>query len=493
MKDIIIPPLKDGERWIPRAEGVKEYSQPIDGVVRTWREYIPTTYDGQNSYPVVIVVHGGCNTRGYDFHVCDREIPWAYTAEKESIIAIFAQSLTPEHSWNLWNTYTEEDGMKNDIFYLDSLLDIVCKKYNVDESRIYLFGHSAGDVMATYYLMNSGARFAAAATICGASEPAEFCDPEGQILYGTERAKPVLLYHGSEDCMMPIGPFHLFEKGKTVDGMADLLKKSDGKITPEIRRRKLCNHELPNLMLWQTCNNAEPIPVLDAYQNYNIVFYPGKETTVQLFVQGGEHTPPMDLPKHIWQRFFSAYRLYNGKPTVAKAQCPWVFDVKFAAFASGADKAYIKNSIVSLQYPCIIKGNEAWLAVTDFQNVFSDYLVELIFQGKGIKIHKEDSILQMSSGVAGGVFNGDVVCVTAPVYKDNELWLPVGSILKKFDKINYTSNNDVLIAGKNVEQLSFDFAFYIRQLLGTEKPTDLAKVLKEQKYLRDNNPPMPNP
>ena len=493
MKDIIIPPLQNGERWMPRADGVIEYCQTIDGVERTWREYIPSTYDSQKAYPVVMVVHGGCNTRGYDFHVCDREIPWAYTAEKEGIIAVFAQSLTPEHSWNLWNSYTEEDGMKNDIYYLDCLLDIVCEKYNVDESRIYLFGHSAGDVMATYYLMNSGDRFAAAATICGASEPAEFCDSEGRILYAKDRAKPVLLYHGSEDCMMPIGPFHLFEKGKTVDGMFDLLQLSGGKITPEIRQRKLCNHELPNLMLWQTCNNAEPIPVLDAYKNYNIVVYRGEETTVQLFVQDGEHTPPMDLPKHIWQRFFTAYRLCDGKPTVVKAVYPWSFDPRFVAFAAGADKAYLGESILPLHNPCIINGDDAWLSVSDFKNIFPEFVLESIFHGKGIILHKDNAVLQLSCGVAGGVFNGDIVCVSAPFYEGNELWLPVGNTLRLFERISFTCRDNVFIAGANVEKLTFDFAFFIRQLLGTEKPTDLRSVLKEQKFLRNNNPPMPKP
>ena len=58
----------EGREMFDSPEGIRECSAQIDGALRTWKEYIPESYDGSRPFPVVLTLHGGSSKKGKDNH-----------------------------------------------------------------------------------------------------------------------------------------------------------------------------------------------------------------------------------------------------------------------------------------------------------------------------------------------------------------------------------------------------------------------------------------
>jgi polyhydroxybutyrate depolymerase len=73
--------------------------------------------------------------------------------------------------WNASNACCDfaKSGV-NDVDYIDSLIDEISDSYNLDKSRIYLFGHSNGHFMSYTYLCTSKNKVAAIAGLAGSMD-----------------------------------------------------------------------------------------------------------------------------------------------------------------------------------------------------------------------------------------------------------------------------------------------------------------------------------
>ena len=154
-----------------------EYSQMIGGWLRTWKEYVPSCYDGSRPVPLVLSVHGAAH------HHADRNTAWQLVAERENFIVVYPHCLIEGIKFNSWNDYGPDDRMPDDVAYFDRLIDIICEKYNIDTQRIYIQGQSVGDTMASTYVFERGERIAAAALLSGPQGTARFVSAEtGEII-----------------------------------------------------------------------------------------------------------------------------------------------------------------------------------------------------------------------------------------------------------------------------------------------------------------------
>jgi predicted esterase len=133
------------------------YRSAIDDTDQPYRLYVPTAYDGQKPFPLVIAMHGtGGNENGLfeDKRLPPNEVK--RVAEKHSVLMVCP----------LGRGTTEYRGIgENDIF---CVLADMQKRYRIDPDRIYVTGQSMGGTGAAYLALHHPDLFAASAPLAAA-------------------------------------------------------------------------------------------------------------------------------------------------------------------------------------------------------------------------------------------------------------------------------------------------------------------------------------
>lgn len=177
--------MEDGGRVefvVDKTTGFTFHEEEINGETRRWITYVPSSYDGSKSVPVVMSIHGYTASAASMVE----ESRWHEIAEKEGFIVVYPQGMVrdlpmmgnvPCAMW-LGGAFTmlagEMDPM-TDAVVLNTILDKTEAAYNVDKSRVYCTGHSNGSMMTFTLAANGASRFAAVAPI-GAFSTLEITD-----------------------------------------------------------------------------------------------------------------------------------------------------------------------------------------------------------------------------------------------------------------------------------------------------------------------------
>jgi len=153
--------------------------------------FLPSPDDSKESTGILINLHG---------YSGDSISQTNYTFLKESALAAGLAYVAPDglrdasgnRYWNASNACCDfaKSGV-NDVEYIDGLIDEISNGYNLDKSRIYLFGHSNGHFMSYEYLCTSKYQVAAIAGLAGSMD----LDP-GQC---AGKSAHVLHIHGDAD------------------------------------------------------------------------------------------------------------------------------------------------------------------------------------------------------------------------------------------------------------------------------------------------------
>lgn len=138
----------------------------VEGRTREWVEVLPSDYDSNQSYPVVLALHGS-NNDGPQMYELTR---LAEVAEARKFIVLFPTGSRTESAYDLWDYKFETDDSngRQDIEYLLALLDYYKDNYAVEASRIYVTGFSNGGSMTNALAMRHAELFAAAMPYSGA-------------------------------------------------------------------------------------------------------------------------------------------------------------------------------------------------------------------------------------------------------------------------------------------------------------------------------------
>ncbi len=160
--------------------------------------YLPQEYDQQESWPLVLFLHGA-GERGDNLDLVKRHGPPKLIEAGQHFPFLVVSPQCPKNRW--WESYE-----------LVALLDEVVEKYNVDEDRVYLTGLSMGGFGSWSLAAYRPERFAAVAPICGGGEP---------FLTRFLRDLPVWVFHGAKDFVIPID---------RSQEMVDALKKRKGNV-----------------------------------------------------------------------------------------------------------------------------------------------------------------------------------------------------------------------------------------------------------------------
>jgi predicted peptidase len=145
--------------------------------------YLPEDYEQQESWPLVLFLHGA-GERGDDLEKVKVHGPPKLIAAGKQFPFVCVSPQCPEDSW--W-----------DATQLLALLDEIVRTHKINENRIYVTGLSMGGFGTWELAARAPKRFAAIAPICGGGEAIGLRVQRFAHL-------PVWAFHGAKDTAVPL-------------------------------------------------------------------------------------------------------------------------------------------------------------------------------------------------------------------------------------------------------------------------------------------------
>jgi poly(3-hydroxybutyrate) depolymerase/1,4-dihydroxy-2-naphthoate octaprenyltransferase len=181
--------------------GNKEFadrSSVIIGAERPAKLFLPVVNQSSNPSGVLINLHG---------YSGDSISQTNYTFLKQAALDAGLAYIAPDgmkdrtgnRFWNASNACCDfaKSGV-NDVQYIDGLIDEMSDAFDLDKSRIYLFGHSNGHFMSYEYLCTSKNQIAAIAGLAGSMDldPAQCSGKTANVLHIHGDADATISYAG---------------------------------------------------------------------------------------------------------------------------------------------------------------------------------------------------------------------------------------------------------------------------------------------------------
>lgn len=214
----------------------------VYGIQRQYRLHIPPSYTGEEPVPLMLALHGGGgNARSFEKRsgfdeVSDKE---GFIVAYPDAYGIFKYRL---HAWNSGTIASLASRKKiDDVGFLMELINSLSTEYAINESQIYVTGHSNG-AMITYCLAaECSGKIAPVAPVSGTIGGYE---AEGAPLYHIPDPKEpvtVIHIHGRQDTHLPYDGGH----GKNARGTRIDLSVND------------------SISFWINQNGCSPVPQVE--------------------------------------------------------------------------------------------------------------------------------------------------------------------------------------------------------------------------------------
>ncbi len=159
-----------------------------DGEDREYLMYVPDSYDGTNSVPILFNFHGfGGSVEEFMENADLRSV-----AETNTFILVYPQGSCLEGSshWNPCPNGPDNKSEADDFGFVEAMINQISSEYNIDLDRVYAGGYSNGGMMA-YGLANyKSDLIAAVASISGTML---------NCTGSTNHPMPIVHLHGTSD------------------------------------------------------------------------------------------------------------------------------------------------------------------------------------------------------------------------------------------------------------------------------------------------------
>ncbi|MCI0485215.1 MAG: dienelactone hydrolase family protein [Blastocatellia bacterium] len=160
-----------------------------DGKLVPYRVYVPNSYDGEAARPLVVMLHGALgDERSYFSNLYDPSVIKG-EAERRGYILVAPNGRDRQSGY--------DDAGQEDVL---EVIKGVLRDYEIDESRIYLTGHSIGASGVWLVAAKQAELFAALAPVSGMG-PGK--DKTMKALFEKLKATPALVLHGARDGIIP--------------------------------------------------------------------------------------------------------------------------------------------------------------------------------------------------------------------------------------------------------------------------------------------------
>ena len=158
------------------AQGYISETIQYDGLTREYSIYVPASYDGTTSFPLLFNFHGGGGDIASQIAIADM----SPIADTENFIVVYPQARQDPSDGNSFNWIPKVPGTFDDVPFISSLIDTIAINYEIDQNRIYACGYSLGGDMSFELACKLNSRIAAIAPVARTMQanPDSFCFPE---------------------------------------------------------------------------------------------------------------------------------------------------------------------------------------------------------------------------------------------------------------------------------------------------------------------------
>ena len=470
--DIVVNENGNNSQVYP--ERLKEYRGVlVGGEEDVWCEYVPESYDPEKKAPLVIGMHGGLMT-GWGQAIYTS---WTMMADRDGFICLFPNA----HSRRLWivectdkdtdpktlekmpeaiilNKFPEKIEDNHDVNLVLSLIELMKRKYNIDEGRIFMQGMSLGNMMTSQFARYFGNILAGAAGAGGPSDLSLIFDESGRIKNSG-------------------GHLSIWQSRPELNGM------------PPGRKFDEYTVNTYNRLYWMRLNECDPIPQISIRGENNFAFYKGKKADlVYMGIKNRDHGQTLDDAALVWDYLFSGTRREaDGSITHSKTVEERKGDDFAMAFADGCSKAWFNNAIEEISTPAIKWQKLKYHGLDGGEKVRGEYLcVPLSFLAKVFDAKLEASedtlsaALYLKDGRTLRFSRGNIGCVTdntvrsmycEALHRNGELLVSAEWFCRAVYNLHVSAYKDVVYVTDHFSKLSMNIADVIRDLLnGTTVP-----------------------
>ena len=154
---------------------------------------VPESYSASEAHPLIILLHGYTSSgRNQDSYFQVSELADDYGFLFAAPDGMREPSSDENRFWNASNACCNFFGLEvDDSGYIRSIIDEMKQRYNVDENRVFLIGHSNGGFMSFRMAYEHYDAVAAIASLAGANHMDQREAPENPV--------HILQIHGTDD------------------------------------------------------------------------------------------------------------------------------------------------------------------------------------------------------------------------------------------------------------------------------------------------------
>ena len=147
-----------------------------DGLTREYRIYVPASYDGTVSFPLLFNFHGGND------HISNWQplSNMSSIADTANFILVYPQARPDPSDGNSLNWLPKTAGTFDDVPFISALIDKIAGDYQINENRIYACGYSLGGEFSYELACKLNQRIAAISAVARTmqSDPNSYCVPD---------------------------------------------------------------------------------------------------------------------------------------------------------------------------------------------------------------------------------------------------------------------------------------------------------------------------
>ena len=195
-------------------------------VGNVWRKYnihLPTGYNSNTNYPLIVGFHGGqqAATSAQGWTVFAYQSKLSEKADNSGFIVVYPEGriFNQNRSWNAGNCCPPAMNQNvDDVGFIDNLLDSLFANYPIDTTRVYATGSSNGGMLCYRLACELSHRFAAIAP--NACAQMYFpCNPTNKIpiINFHSKVDPIVFYNGGMGGAPPLTTIYFPSQDSTLN------------------------------------------------------------------------------------------------------------------------------------------------------------------------------------------------------------------------------------------------------------------------------------
>lgn len=163
-----------------------------DGIVRSYRLYVPSIYTGNMDVPLLFNFHGYTSNSNEQMNYGD----FRNIADTANFLVVHPQGTLDNNNTTHFNVGWGGSSV-DDVGFTEALIDSLSVDYSIDQNRIYAVGMSNGGFMSFRLACDLSAKIAAVGSVTGSMTPITLQN------CNASHPMPIIQIHGTTDPTVP--------------------------------------------------------------------------------------------------------------------------------------------------------------------------------------------------------------------------------------------------------------------------------------------------